>query len=291
MRVLVTGSEGIIGRVLTQTLREEGHALRTLDSRAQPNGEGEHISGDIRDIYTVRRAVQGMEAVAHLAAIPRDLPPGQEDQILTANVQGTWNVLIACVEAGVKRLIYFSSINALGNFGPERPSSYLPIDDAASPQPLSPYQISKHLGEEMCRAFSARHGLITLCLRPVIVVSAEQFYPKCRMGALDAEWMRSGYWAYVDVRDVCDAALRALTVPNVTHDAFLLTAADTMTAIPTTELVAAHYPNTPWPKIAQAAYLADNPYRSLIHCSHAAEVLGWQPQYSWREPAVTPFTP
>src|SRR5689334_20662510 len=107
MRVLVTGSEGVIGRVLTQTLRAEGYDLRTLDSRAQPNGEGEHMSGDLRDIYTVRRAVQGMDAVAHLAAIPRDVSPGQEDQVLTANVQGTWNVLIACVEAGVKRLIYF----------------------------------------------------------------------------------------------------------------------------------------------------------------------------------------
>lgn len=285
MRVLVTGSEGAIGRVLVPTLRAAGYDLRTFDARAQTGrDERDHLSGDLRDIYTVRRAMQGMEAVAHLAAIPRDLPPGREDEVLTANVQGTWNVLIACAEAGVKRLVYFSSINALGNFGAERPSGYLPIDDASPPQPLSPYQISKHLGEEMCRAFSARHGLVTLCLRPVGVVSAEQFYPQCRQGGLNAEWAQASYWAYVDVRDVCEAARRALTAPNVTHDAFLLTAADTMVATPTAELVAAHYPHTPWPKTNQAAYLAENPHRSLIDCSHAVEVLGWQPRYSWRDP-------
>ena len=106
MRVLVTGSEGAIGHVLVPTLRTAGYDLRTFDSRAQTSrDEHDHLSGDLRDIYTVRRAMQGMEAVAHLAAIPRDLPPGHEDEVLTANVQGTWNVLIACVEAGVKRQV------------------------------------------------------------------------------------------------------------------------------------------------------------------------------------------
>ena len=75
---------------------------------------------------------------------------------------------------------------------------------------------------------------------------------------------------------------------NLTHAAFLLTAADTLMNIPTAELVATHYPDTPWPKIAQTAYLADNPYRSLVDCSPAAEVLGWRPQYSWREPVPFP---
>ena len=179
MRVLVTGSEETIGRLFVKTLRAEGYDVRTLDRRAQPSGEvGEHIAGDLRDIYTVRRAVQGVEAVAHLGAIPNDVPPGREDDLLTANVQGTWNILLACVEAGVKRLVYFSSVNALGVFGGRRPADYLPIDDDHPHHPLTPYQISKHLGEEMCRAFSARHGLTTLCLRPVWVVPNDHFYSR-----------------------------------------------------------------------------------------------------------------
>jgi len=281
----------MIGRVLVKMLRAAGYELRTFDRRAHSVGnDGEHIPGDLRDIYTVRRAMQGVEAVAHLGAIPFDQPPGREDDVLTVNVQGTWNILIAGVESGIKRLVYFSSVNALGNVGGLRPSAYLPIDDVYPRHPLSPYQISKHLGEEMCRAFSARHGLVTVCLRPVLVVSPEQpyFYPKWRKGNFNPEWAASEYWAYVDVRDVCDATLRSLTVPNVTHDAFLLTAADTMMTVPTAELVAEHYPDTPWPKMDRAAYLAENPYRSLFDCSHAAEVLGWHPQYSWRDSTASP---
>lgn len=293
MRVLVTGSEGTIGRLCVKTLRAAGYDLRTLDRRAQPiTNAGEHLSGDLRDIYTIRRAVQGMEAVVHLGAIPNDVPPGREEEVLTANVQGTWNVLIACAEAGVKRLVYFSSVNALGVFGGRQSAAYLPIDDNHPRHPLTPYQISKHLGEEMCRAFSARHSMTTLCLRPVLVVPNDHFYSRWHENHNNKEWQewsRVEYWAYVDLRDVCDATIRALAVPNVTHDAFLLTAADTLTNIPTAELVATHYPTTPWTKLDQAAYLVDNPYRSLIDCSHAAEVLGWRPQYSWREPV--PFPP
>lgn len=289
MRVLVTGSEGTIGRLCVKTLRAEGYDLRTLDRRAQPTSdEGEHLPGDLRDIYTVRRAMAGVEAVVHLGAISNDVAPGWEDDLLTVNVQGTWNILIAAVEAGVKRLVYFSSVNALGAFGGRRPATYLPIDDDYPRHPLTPYQISKHLGEEMCRAFSARHGLTTLCLRPVLVVPSDHFYSNWNKGVYNQDWARVEYWSYVDLRDVCDATLRALTVPNVTHEAFLLTAADTLMNIPTAELVATHYPNTPWPKIDQATYLADNPYRSLVDCSHAAEVLGWRPQYSWREPVPFP---
>jgi len=282
VRVLVTGSEGHIGRVLVERLRAANYEIRTLDRAAQRKGDDwEHLPGDLRDISVVRRAVQGMDAVAHLGAIPGDRRGGA-DEVLAVNVQGTWNVLLACVEAGVGRVVYYSSVNALGNFGP-RQAAYLPIDDSYPRHPLSPYQLSKHLGEETCRSFSARHGIVTVCLRPVGVMDAsaytgwQEYTPEQRENSGKRE-----YWAYVDVRDVCAATLLGLTVENVTHDAFLLTADDTSVATPTAELVERHYPDTPWPKIAMADYLADNPYRSLVDCTHAKEVLGWKPQVSWR---------
>jgi nucleoside-diphosphate-sugar epimerase len=283
MRVLVTGSEGHIGQVLAETLREAGHEVRTMDRVARHREKpGEHLAGDLRDSSAVRQAVQGVEAVAHLGAIPHDRAGSPED-VLTVNVQGTLNVLLACVEAGVGRLVYFSSINALGCVGGYRPALYFPIDDAYPRHPLSPYQISKHLGEEACRAFTDRYGLETVCLRPVFVTRPDQ---TMRWGQFSprqmAEWGRVEYWASVDVRDVCEATRLALTVPGIKHDAFLLTADDTTVAVPTAELVETHYPDTPWPKIAMADYLADNPYRSLMDCTHAKEVLGWQPQHSAR---------
>jgi len=85
----------------------------------------------------------------------------------------------------------------------------------------------------------------------------------------------------VDVRDVVDAGLRCLTVENVTHDDFLLSADDTNSMTPSRVLKETYYPELPWHQDPDA-YFADAPYRALIDCSAAKRVLGWQPQHSWR---------
>lgn len=283
MRILVTGSAGNIGQLLTQTLLEAGHEIRTFDRAAQKANEAwEHHPGDLRDINAVRHAVQGMDAVAHLGAIPGDRRGGG-DEVLSVNAQGTWNVMIACAEADVKRVVNFSSINALGCVGGHREAVYLPIDDAYPRHPLSPYQLSKHLGEDICRSFSEKTGIVTICLRPGYVASPSHYH-----------WFREAdrpffitrqkheYWAYVDIRDVCDAVILSLNVENVLHDAFLLEADDNTVPTTTAELVDEHYPHTPW-KRDRDAYLAGNPHRSLVDCSHAKRVLGWQPKRSWRD--------
>jgi len=283
VRVLITGSAGNIGRVQVQRVRAAGHTIRTFDRMAARKGDDwEHLPGDLRDLSAVRRAVQGMDAVLHLGAIPNDRYGAAED-VLNVNVQGTWNVLLACVEAGVERVLYYSSVNALGNFMGHRKSEYLPIDDVYPRHPITPYQLSKHLGEETCRSFTNRHGIVTVCLRPVYVAQPEQYIPwREQRGKRNTEWGRGDYWAYVDVRDVCEAAMLGLAAQNITHDAFLLTADDTAMDVPSAELVERYYPETPW-KQDRAAYLADNPFRTLVDCSHAKTVLGWQPQHSWRE--------
>jgi nucleoside-diphosphate-sugar epimerase len=283
LRVLVTGSEGHIGRTQTLLLREAGHEIRTFDRAAQRRGDDwEHIPGDVCDIDAVRRAVQGMDAVIHLAAIPNDRRGGGPD-VLTVNVQGTWNLLFACVEAGASRLVLYSSVNSLGCVGGHRMAGYLPIDDDYPRHPMTPYQLSKHLAEEACRSFSAKHGLVTLCLRPVYVAHPEHYlHLRVRAEERRVGYEKVEYFAYVDVRDVADAGLRALTAANVTHGGFLLTADDTTMLTPTAELVEQFYPDTPW-KQNRDAYLADRPFRSLMDCSHAKQVLGWQPLHSWRD--------
>lgn len=291
MKILATGSAGKIGRVQVRMLREAGHEVRTFDTKAPRREEdagGEHHFGDLRDLLAVRRAARGMDAIVHLGAIPSDRRDAGED-VLAVNVQGTWNVLFAAVEAGVGRVVAYSSVNALGCVGGHRPVEHLPVRDDYPRHPMTPYQLSKHLAEETCRSFTERHGIVTACLRPVYVVNPEE-YPHFREraeGAADWPGMVRELWAYVDVRDVCRAALLALEAGNLTHDGFLLTADDTVTTVPTEELVNRHYPETPWRNAERAAYLADSPHRSLIDCAHAKEVLGWQPRHSWRdEPAA-----
>ena len=284
MRVLVTGGAGYIGRMLVTMLQEAGHEVRTFDRNAgNKTDDWEHIPGDLRDIMSVRKAVQGMDAVAHLGALPGDRRGGG-DEVLSTNVQGTWNILIACQEAGVNRVVCYSSINALGCVGGDRKVLTFPVDDTYPPHPLSPYQLSKHLAEEVCRSYSEKHGMVTVCLRPGFVASPDHYPRWHEWGGAEAraEREKGELWAYVDIRDVCQATLLGLTAENITHDAFLLLAEDNTLNIPTRDLVEKYHPDTPWTQ-DKDAFFADNPYRSVLDCSHAKEVLGWKPQHSWRD--------
>jgi UDP-glucose 4-epimerase len=287
LKILATGNAGKIGRMQVKMLREAGHEVRTFDTRppcTEQRGDiGEHHFGDLRDLLAVRRAVYGVDAIVHLGAIPSDRP-GRGEDVLSVNVQGTWNVLFAAVEADIRRVVVYSSVNALGCVGGHRPVERLPVRDDYPRHPMTPYQLSKHLAEETCRSFTERHGIVTACLRPVYVVNPDEYERFRERAEQVADWPGAirELWAYVDVRDVCQAALLALEAENLTHDGFLLTADDTTSTVPTAELVERHYRDTPWPDTDPGAYLASCEHRSLIDCAHAKEVLGWQPRHSWR---------
>ena len=283
--VLLTGSEGAIGTHLGPALRDAGYAVRSLDLR--PGGGTDHRVADMLDLAAVREAMQGVSAVVHAGGIPWDL--GDGSAVISANVLGTWNVLQAAVDAGAARVIAFSSINAQGSVRNERAPAYFPIDDDYPPHPLTPYQLSKHLMEETCRSFSERHGLITLCLRPVFVLHPASRHADGFGSEGFVETWREDYWAYVDVRDIQAAVLRSLQVEGPVHDRFLLAASDTSVAEETRALVEREFPDVPWPAVQPDRYFADDPHRSLVDCRHAHDVLGWAPRYSWRHrPTPTP---
>jgi nucleoside-diphosphate-sugar epimerase len=287
MKILITGSTGGIGRFVVQRLLEDGHCLRAMDITAQPHcADYEYLIGDVRDVTTVRRAVQGMEAVVHLAAIPFDMDR-QEAQILDTNIHGTSNVLLASQEAGVQRVVNFSSINALGQAERTHPALYLPLDDEVPHYNVRNYSLSKHIGEEMCRGFAARGVFTAVSLRPTLVTIPEPSrYAWWDM--LPEEFKLEGhindFFSYVDVRDVAEATALALTAEIKLHQAFLLASCEGRTRMPTAEIVEKYYPQLPWPKISKEEYLAKDPFISLLDCSAAHQVLGWQPKYSMFDP-------
>jgi UDP-glucose 4-epimerase len=289
MKILVTGSSGGIGSWVVRRLLEAGHTLRTLDIPAQPySGDVEHICGDVRDLPLVRRSMQGMEAVVHLAAIPYDMER-QDELILDTNLRGTWNILLAAHEAGVRRVVNFSSINALGQAEETHRGLYLPLDDDVPHHVIRNYYLSKHVGEELCWSFAARGVFTAISLRPTLVtypgparfawwdMAPEEF--KLRSNIED-------FFSYVDVRDVAEAVLLSLTAPVEIHRAFLLTSDENRTRIPSAQIVEKYYPRLSWPKIAREEYLSRGEYISLVDCSAAKQVLGWQPKYSQFDPAA-----
>jgi UDP-glucose 4-epimerase len=288
MNILVTGSTGGIGHWTVKRLVEIGHQVRALDIKAQPKSlDFEYWNGDVRDISLMRRATYGMEAVVHLAAIPFDMP-GQDEQILDTNLRGTYCMLLAAQEAGVRRVVSFSSINALGQAEPTHPGLYLPLDDDIPHHNVKNYSLTKHLGEEMCQAFSARGVFSAVSLRPSMVLQPDA--ERRWWDMLPEEFKLRGhiadFFSYVDVRDVAEAVALALDAPVEGHRSFLLTSPESRIRVPTGEIVEKHYPNLPWPKIPKDEYLARDEFISLVDSSAAVNGLGWRPKYSRFDPAA-----
>ena len=143
MRVLVTGGTGLVGAAVSRALRDHGHAVRIL-ARAESGearrsfGEVEFQRGDVGDALSVKGAAEGCDAVVHLAGIMHEQPP--EQTFTRINVEGTRNVLQEARRAGVRRLVYMSSLGA------ERGQSA--------------YHQSKLRGEEAVRLFAGEWTII-----------------------------------------------------------------------------------------------------------------------------------
>ncbi len=165
---LVTGGAGFIGSNIVERLVQEGHKVRVLDNFSTGRRENlshlldkiELIEGDIRDLDTCRKAVEGVDFVLHQAALP-SVQRSIEDPLTTfqVNALGTLNILIASKERGVKRLVYASSSSVYGD------NPKLPKREDMQPLPLSPYAVSKLAGENLCRAFYKSYGLSVVSLR------------------------------------------------------------------------------------------------------------------------------
>jgi UDP-N-acetylglucosamine/UDP-N-acetyl-alpha-D-glucosaminouronate 4-epimerase len=167
MDVLVTGGAGFIGSSLIRSLAASNHDVRAFDDLSTGSLDNLRdldglavITGDVRDLDSVRRAVEGVEVVYHLAALP-SVARSVADPLTThaVNVNGTLNILVASRDAGVRRVVYASSSSVYGD------TPTLPKHERMPPSPLSPYAASKLAGEVYCRAFANVYELETVSLR------------------------------------------------------------------------------------------------------------------------------
>jgi nucleoside-diphosphate-sugar epimerase len=167
-RFLVTGGAGFIGSHIVEKLVAEGHYVRVLDNFSTGKRENlahlldkiELIEGDIRDLSLCKKAVEGIDFVLHQAALPSVQRSLEEPRVtFEVNAMGTLNLLIACKDAKVKRLVYASSSSIYGD------NPQLPKREDMLPLPISPYAVSKLAGEALCRAFYNSYGLDTVILR------------------------------------------------------------------------------------------------------------------------------
>ena len=168
MRYLVTGGAGFIGSNTVDELVRRGHDVVVLDDLSTGNAANldqvkakiRFIQDSITNLEALREACRGVDCVIHLAAqtsVPRSVKDPIETNLI--NVDGTLNVLVAAHDAKVKRVVFACSCAVYGI------TSVLPIKESASLAPISPYGLSKQVGEAYGRVFQELYGLEFVSLR------------------------------------------------------------------------------------------------------------------------------
>jgi len=178
LRVLVTGGAGFIGSHVVDELVRGGYEVVVLDDLSNSdlkNIEGVidrviFVRGDVRDFKTVSKAVKGVDAVIHLAALI-DAVESLNKPLLyhEVNVYGTHVLLKCCVDSGVVRFVYASTAAVYGE------PSVIPTPEDSVLEPANPYGLSKLLAEELIKYYSRAYGLKTTILRLFNVYGPRQW--------------------------------------------------------------------------------------------------------------------
>ncbi|MBN1690583.1 MAG: SDR family oxidoreductase [Dehalococcoidia bacterium] len=209
MNIVVTGATGHIGNVLVRELLAQGHSVRALvppfENDLPIRGlDVEIVAADVCDAASLSTAFEGADAVYHLAGIIA-ITPGREALLQRVNVEGTRNVVAACLKSCVGRLVYTSSIHAI-----QEPPEGIVINETFPVDPdnvLGPYARSKAMATLEVKKGIA-HGLNAVIVHPTGVIGPFDFRIS-EMGQLMLDFIRGklkayldGAYDFADVRDV-----------------------------------------------------------------------------------------
>jgi nucleoside-diphosphate-sugar epimerase len=320
--ILVTGGSGFVaGHCLLQLLASGHSGLRTTVRRPEREGEvrkrlaaagaadvGERLSfvaADLRSDAGWSEAVAGCELVLHVASPFPEGVPRHEDELIVPARDGTLRVLRAARDAGVRRVVLTSSFAAVGYGHAPRPA---PFDESSWTDPsaagIGAYVKSKTLAERAAWDFMAREGgdLELAVVNPVLVlgpVLASDYAASVvlvqRMLAGSLPGCPRLQMGVVDVRDVADLHLRAMTHPAARGERFLAVSGDFMSISEIGRLLrrrlgaqARRVPTWPLPDwLVRLAALVDPSVRQIVPelgkeksatADKARRLLGWQPR-------------
>ena len=289
-RVLITGGCGFVGANLVRFLRDRSDwELRVVDDlrsglRSYVDASlADFVIGDVGDPTVLEAALEGVDALVHLAAqtgvVPSVENPARDFE---GNAVGTFKVLEACRRQGIDRFIFASSGAALGEVDP-------PLHEEVVPHPVSPYGAGKLAGEAYCQSYAAAYGMNTVAFRFSNVYGPYSTHknnaiPNFIKALLSGEGLevfgdgtQSRDFIYVD--DLCDAISRALTSKDVRGEVFQLATGVETTVL---ELIAAVQRAVGGPKteVHFAARRAGEVYKSRVDISKVSDALDYEPQVS-----------
>src|SRR5262245_35948371 len=236
MRYLVTGGAGFIGSNIVDELVRRGHDVAVLDDLSsgkrtnleQVAGKVDLQVGSITDLDTIRKACKGTDYVIHLAArtsVPRSVKDPIESNRI--NIDGTLNVLVAARDAKARRVVFAASSSAYGE------TPILPKVESMQPAPISPYGVTKYVGELYAQVFGRVYGLENACVRYFNVFGPRQDPTSQYSGVLsrfmlavlegkkpviygDGEQSRD----FTFIENVVDQTLRACEAPDASGRVF-----------------------------------------------------------------------
>jgi UDP-glucose 4-epimerase len=296
-KVLVTGGAGFIGSHLVDRLVREGHPVRIIDNLSSGKLENiqqhidtnkvEFIKGDIRDTALVKKSVDGVGFVVHLAAII-SVPFSVENPDLTfdVNIQGTHNLLVAATEKNVEKFVFISSCAVYGD-----PESK-PVTEKTKTSPISPYAESKLIAERYCLSYNQSNQLKTVVLRffnvygprqsmnaysgviTIFINKVKQKQPLIIYG--DGSQTRD----FVNVRDIVDAILVAMKNQKAEGEIFNIGSGKS-TSINELAKTVLELGNVDL-EIKYEKHRAGDIEHSLADITKAKKLLGYEPKVSLR---------
>jgi nucleoside-diphosphate-sugar epimerase len=289
-RICVTGAGGQAGQAVVRDLLDHGYDVAATDLVASRDElEAGMLRADLTDYGQALEALEGAEAVIHLANVPA---PGLSTPPVTfnANVAMNFNVFHAAARLRLRRVVWASSETTLGLFfGIEStemphmeadglPPRYAPVDEDHYPLATTAYALSKVASETIAEQIAIWSGIPFVALRFSNIMALGD-YEEFHSFWADPHVRKWNLWSYVDARDVAAACRLSLEVPPdavAGSTSFIIAAADTVMTSPSSALLADVFPGVPLTRDV-------GEFGSLLAIDRARQVLGYEPQHSWRD--------
>ena len=276
-KIVITGTAGLLGPFVVDHFLEEGYEVLSVDLNQPAELKCTHWTVDLNDIGQVYGMLESAYGVVHLAAIPRNgLTP--QHKTFQNNIMGTYNILEACRQLGIKKAVIASSECAYGFcFAKEDlVPAYLPLDEDHPLWAEDAYGMAKIAAEEVSKGF-ARHGITQIVNFRLGNILTPETYGRFAEFVNRTDIRTRNIWNYIDARDIATACRLAIEIDGLGAEIMNIGADDTCQNIINAELIKAEFPTLTDIRCDVDGYTA-------LYCNKKAKkMLGWKPVHFWRD--------